>query len=537
MSIDGVFDCIVVGSGSGGSAVAGRLVERGRAVALLEAGGSDYRLPVMMPAATYLKAIGNPRYDWRYIAQADTTRGGRRDYMPRGKVLGGSSSINGMIYVRGQPEDFEDWAAQGCTGWGFKDVLPYYKRAEDNENGADEYHGVGGPLSVANLRVSHPLSEAFVQGCEAVGLPRMSDLNRPPQYGVGYLQATQRNGWRCSSYHAYIRPQHRKQNLLTVTQAHVTRILIENGAAVGVEFSSFGELQRLRARSVVLAAGALASPQILMLSGVGPAAHLKEHGIEVRRELPGVGRNLQDHAGTSHIVWTHISTYNVQSSPLHQALYLSWWLLLGRGPGSTPDAHVLAFARSNAQFERSDIQFHFTPAGYDLDEKGPVLFDKPAATALNNLHRPASRGFVELASRDPFVHPAIQPNLLSEEEDLSKLITGAKLLRQVFEAPPLKRFVRGEFKPGADVQTDDEWIAYVRESSIGIYHPAGTCKMGTGPEAVVDPTLKLRGLEGVYVADASIMPVIVSGNLNASCIMIGERCADFVQAYLDRRIS
>lgn len=532
-----VFDCIVVGSGSGGSAVAGRLAERGKMIALLEAGGSDYRLAVMMPAATYLTAIGNPRYDWRYVARADATRGGRRDYMPRGKVLGGSSSINGMLYVRGQPEDFEDWAAQGCTGWDFNNVLPYYKRAEDNERGADEYHAVGGPLGVSNLRVSHPLSTAFLETCERIGLPRMADLNRPPQYGVGYVQATQRNGRRCSSYHAYVRPLRGKRNLLTVTQAHVTRILIERGRAVGVEFSRRGEVSRLRARSVVLAAGALASPQILMLSGVGPAAHLKEHGIEVKHDLEGVGRNFQDHAGTSHIVWTNIPTYNVQNTRLHQLLYVTWWLALGRGPASTPDAHVLAFARTKAGLNRSDIQFHFTPAGYDLDEKGPVLFDKPAATALNNLHRPASRGFIELASPSPFDPPAIQPNLLAEEEDVRKLIAGAKLLRQVFDTQPLKTFVQGEFKPGADVQTEDEWVAYVRGSSIGIYHPAGTCKMGTGPEAVVDPRLNVRGVEGLFVADASIMPVVVSGNLNASCMMIGERCADFVQAHLDGRVS
>lgn len=527
------FDCIVIGSGSGGSAVAGRLAERGKKVALLEAGKSDYRLPVMMPAATYLKAIGNPRYDWRFIAQADKTRVNREDYMPRGKVLGGSSSINGMLYVRGQPEDFTDWAAQGCTGWDFETVLPYYKRAEDNENGASEYHGKGGPLGVSNLRCPHKLSDAFLEASINAGLPRMADINHPPQYGVGYAQATQRNGWRCSSYHGYIRPQKSNPNIKVITEAHVTSVLVENGRAVGVEYSRRGVVTKLSARTVVLSAGTLASPQILMLSGIGPAAHLKQHGIEVKHELPGVGRNFQDHAATSHIVWTNTQTYNMQNTLLHQLFYGAWWLFLGRGPGSTPDAHVIGFGRSNAGLNRTDLQFHFTPAGYDLDEKGPVLFDKPAATALNNLHRPLSRGFIELKSADPFEHPAIQPNLYAEEADLLKVVAGAKFMRKVFETEPLKSFVKAEFKPGADVQSDDEWISFVRENSIGIYHQAGTCKMGVGPDAVVDPRLKVHGLEGLYIADASIMPVVTSGNLNASAIMIGERCADFVQADLD----
>ena len=524
------FDYIVVGSGSGGSSVAGRLAEDGGSrVLVLEAGGSDRRLPVLMPAATYLYAIGNPRFDWRLTSAPDPSRGGRTDYMPRGKVLGGSSSINGMLYVRGQPEDFDDWAANGCAGWDFESVRPYFRRAEDNENGADADHGAGGPLGVQNLRTSHPLSEAFLRAGVEAGLEATPDLNRPPQGGIGYVQATQRGGWRCSSARAYL--WRKRPNLTVLTQAQVRRVLFEGRRAIGVEFERQGRLVVARAgKGVVLAAGAFGSPQILMLSGVGPQAHLREQGIEVVHDLPGVGENFHDHPGTSHIVWVDQPTYNVQHTLFHAMLYGALWLLAGRGPGTTPDAHVLAFTRSRPELARCDLQYHFTPVGYDLTDTGPILFDKPAVTALNNIHRPHSRGHVRLASRNPSAAPAIQPNLLGDARDLDTLIAGAKRLRAIFEAPPMARHVLGEFKPGKEVQSDDEWAAYVRETSIGIYHPAGTCKMGSDPMAVVDERLKVRGLSNLYVADASIMPVIVSGNLNANCIMIGERCADFLKA-------
>ncbi|QFR33895.1 GMC family oxidoreductase [Ancylobacter sp. TS-1] len=524
------FDYIVIGSGSGGSAVAGRLAEDGRSrVLVLEAGGSDRRLPVLMPAATYLYAIGNPRYDWRLNSQPDPSRGGRTDYMPRGKVLGGSSSINGMLYVRGQPEDFDGWAAQGCESWDFARVRPYFRRAEDNENGADADHGTGGPVSVQNLRTSHPLSDAFLRAGVEAGLEETSDINRPPQGGIGYLQATQKNGWRCNGARAYL--WRKRPNLTVLTHAQARRILFDGTRASGVMFDRKGETVTAHAaKAVVLSAGAFGSPQLLMLSGVGPQAQLREHGIDVVHDLPGVGENFHDHPGTSHIAWVDRPTYNVQHTPWHAMLYGALWLLAGRGPGTTPDAHVMAFIRSQPDLPRCDLEIHFTPAGYDLTETGPILFDRPAVTALNNIHRPYSRGHVRLASADPFAAPAIQPNLLGDARDLETLVIGAKRLRAIFEAPAMARHVLGEFKPGREVQSDDEWAAYVRETAIGIYHPAGTCKMGVDPMAVVDPTLKVRGLENLYVADASIMPVIVSGNLNANCIMIGERCADFIKA-------
>jgi choline dehydrogenase len=526
------FDYIVIGAGSAGSAVAGRLAESGaHRVLVLEAGGSDRRLPILMPAATYLTAIANPKFDWRFKAQADPTRGGRMDYMPRGKVLGGSSSINGMLYVRGQPEDFDDWAAMGCKGWDFASVLPYFKRAEDNENGASAYHGADGPLSVENLRTSHPLSEAFLRAGVEVGLPATDDLNRPPQGGIGYVQATQRKGWRCNSARAYLWDKRRQSNIEIVTGAHVRRVLFAGKRASGVEYERRGKVVRATAaRAVILSAGAFGSPQILMLSGVGPQAHLRDKGIGVVHDLPGVGENFHDHPGTAHIVWVDQPTYNVQKTPINYLLYGAMWLFAGRGPGTTPDTHVLGFTRSNPDMPRCDVQYHFTPAGYDLTEDGPILFDRPAVTALNNVHRPWSRGTVRLATSDPKAQPAIQPNLFADERDIRTLMVGGRLLRRLFEAPAMARHVVGEFKPGKEVRSDDEWAGYIRSTAMGIYHPAGTCKMGHDPMAVVDDTLKVRGMENLFVADASIMPVIVSGNLNANCIMIGERCADFVKA-------
>jgi choline dehydrogenase len=525
------FDYIVIGTGSSGSAVAGRLSEDARnKVLVLEAGGSDRRLPILMPAATYLFAIGNPRYDWRYTAAPDPTRSNRRDYMPRGKVLGGTSSINGMCYVRGQPEDFDTWAKMGCKGWEFANVLPYFKRAENNENGADEFHGVGGPLSVSNIRSPHPLSEIFLQACVTAGLPRKADINRPPQDGIGYLQATQRGGRRCSSARAYLWPAQRRPNLNLLTHAHVVRINFEGRRAAGVDFVKAGRRQRATAaRAVILCAGALASPQILMLSGVGPEAHLREKGIPVVHDLPGVGQNFHDHPGTTHTAWVRDRTYNVQRGLFRYFLYGAQWLLTGTGPGSTPDAHVIGFTRSRPQLERCDIQYHFTPAGYDLTENGPILLDRPAATGLVNIHRPLSRGWIRLKTADPFDQPEIQPNLLADENDRETLIRGHKIMRRIFDSEPMSQHVIEEFLPGRKVQTDDEWHAYVQESAIGFYHQAGSCKMGADPLAVLDERLRVRGVESLFVADASIMPVVVSGNLNANCIMIGEKCADMIR--------
>jgi choline dehydrogenase len=525
------FDYIIIGSGSAGSAVAGRLSENSSSkVLVLEAGGSDKRLPILMPAATYLTAITNPKYDWRYKAAADSTRNGRQDFMPRGKVLGGSSSINGMCYVRGQPDDFDDWAEEGCAGWSFKDVLPYFKKCERNEDGETEFHGGDGPVSVSNIRERHKLSDAFLAAAGNAGLRVTNDINVPPNDGIGYIQVTQKGGWRCSAARGYLWPATRRKNFSLLLHAHVRRILFTGKRASGVEFTRGGQTQQATAsRAVVLCAGAISSPQILMLSGIGNASHLREKGITPIHDLPWVGENFHDHPGTNVTMWVNQTTYNVQTGLPRYLLYGARWLFTGKGPGSSPDAHVIGFHRSRAGQNRCDLQYHFTPAGYDLTEDGPILFDRPAVTGYTNIHRPWSRGSIALKSNDPFDQPLIQPNLFGDDRDLETLVLGSKFLRRIFETDPIRQYVIGEHMPGAAVQTDDEWRDYVRNSAIGIYHPAGTCKMGTGKTAVVDPQLKVHGIDSLYIADASIMPVIVSGNLNANCMMIGEKCADMLK--------
>ncbi len=525
-------DYIVVGAGSSGSVVAARLSEDGRnSVLLLEAGGSDRRLAILMPAATMLTAVTNPRYDWRFMAEPDPTRGGREDYMPRGKVLGGTSSINATSYIRGAPEDYNGWAAQGCRDWDFQSVLPYFRRQEDYEGGADEYRGAGGPLSVSHIRSLHPLSRVLVETCVKAGLPFRDDINAPPQMGVGYMQATQRRGWRHSASRAYLWPAGGRDNLRIVTHAQALGLVFEGARAVGVDYVRKRKRGRATAaRGVILSAGTFGSPQLLMLSGIGPAAHLRAHGIEVRHDLPGVGENMQDHAGISQTMWVNRTTYNVQTGPLSVLFYGAQWLLTGTGPASTPIAQVCGFRRCDPGKSRSHVQYLFSPAGYDLTADGPEVFDRPAITGLTNLHRPYSCGTVRLASADPLAQPAIQPNLFGDARDIETLVLGARFFRTVLESEPIARSIVGEYLPGKEVQSDDEWRDYIRASAIGVYHPAGTCRMGHDAMAVVDDRLKVHGLDGLHVADASIMPTVVSANLNATCIMIGERAAEMVRA-------
>jgi len=525
------FDFVIVGAGSAGCVLANRLSESGRyQVLLLEAGGSDHSLVIKMPAATDLYGIGNPRYDWRYVTEPDPTRDSRRDLWPRGRVLGGSSSINGMVYMRGQPADYDNWRALGNCGWSYQDVLPYFRRSECNENGANVYRGDRGPLKVSNVRTMHPLADRFIKSGVTWGLPYNPDFAGGAFEGVGPVQATQSRGWRHSAADAYLKPAKARRNLTIQTKTTVTRIGFIGKRAATVECAwPDGTPRTVTARQeVVLSAGAIASPQLLLLSGVGPAGQIRGQGIDLVHDSPGVGRNLQDHVGAYLTYRVDEPTYNCQLGFARRIGYCVNWLLFGRGPGTTPGAMANAFVRSTPDRLYTDLQIQFTPVGYKLTADALILLEEPAFTAIPCVNRPFSRGWLELRTanyRDP---PRIEPRLLDDSRDLDTLIRGCEITRKMLGASPLADHIRGELAPGAAVRSREDWERYLRSESITIFHPCGTCKMGVDDTAVVDPELRARGLEGLSIIDASIMPHLVSGNINASVIMIAEKGADLV---------
>jgi choline dehydrogenase len=525
------FDYVIVGAGSAGCVLAARLSERAQnRVLLLEAGGSDWSPIIKMPAATDLYGIGNPRYDWRYITEPDPSRGGRQDLWPRGKVIGGSSSINAMVYMRGQPSDYDSWAALGNDGWSYRDVLPFFKKCETNEAGPDAWRGGAGPLHVSNLRTSHPLALDFIASAQAIGIPYNPDFNGERFEGVGPVQATQRRGRRCSAADAYLRPAMRRSNLEVRARAFARRILVEDGAARGIEYQrGDGSRGVVRAeRCVVLSAGAIASPQLLMLSGIGPGDELSRHGIAVKHELPGVGRNLQDHPGVYLNYRVDVPTYNSMQGLWTQARYGLLWALFGTGPATTPGALAMAFVKSGPDVPDADLQLHFTPVGYKLTPEALVVLDEPVITVIPNVNRPFSRGHIGLASAEPRDPPRIFCRLLDDQRDVEVLIAGCRILRRICRAPPLARHVKAELAPEPHLESDAELESFIRANCVTIFHPCGTCRMGRDSGAVVDPRLMVRGVDRLMVCDASVMPHLVSGNINAPVIMIGERGADFL---------
>ncbi|HEX6144697.1 MAG TPA: choline dehydrogenase [Geminicoccaceae bacterium] len=524
-------DYVVVGAGSAGCALAYRLAEDGRhSVRLLEAGGPDRNVWIHIPVG-YYRTIFDQRLGWGYETEPEPNLGGRRVPWPRGKVLGGSSSINGLVYIRGQRQDFDHWRQLGNPGWSYADVLPYFKRAEDQARGPDDFHGSGGPLGVSDLGATHPLIEAYIEACGEIGIPRNPDFNGASQEGVGYFQLTNRKGLRCSAAKAYLRPARRFPNLDVATHAPSERILFEGRRAVGVRYRQDGEAREVRVRrEVVLSAGAINSPQILQLSGIGPGEHLQGLGIEVRHDLPGVGRNLQDHFQARSVYrCTRPVTLNDRvRSPVQRVLMGLEWALFRRGPLTVGAGQGCIFARTRPELATPDVQFHLIL--FSADRPGTPLHDFSGFTASVCQLRPESRGEIMIRSADPADKPRIVANYLASETDRRCIIDGLWLARRLAGTTAMRPWIEAEIEPGPDAVDDEAMLAHARARGGTIFHPTSTCSMGPAgdPKAVVDAELRVQGIEGLRVADASIMPTVVSGNTNAACIMIGEKCADMI---------
>jgi choline dehydrogenase len=518
------FDVVVVGAGSAGCAVAGRLSEDpSLTVLLLEAGGSDDVLEVHVPAGCY--KVWRTRRDWNYTTEPQPGLDGRRLFWPRGKLIGGSSSINAMIYMRGAAADYDEWAElTGDPSWSYENVLPVFKRMEDNARGADEYHGVGGPLRVEDLRSPHPWTRAVVQSAVAAGYPRNDDFNGPTLEGVGQYQVTQRRGRRWSAADAYVHPATDRPNLTVRTGALTTRVLVEGGRAIGVEYRSGGRVHVARARrEVVLSGGAINTPQLLMLSGIGPAHHLREVGVDVVHDLPGVGGGLQDHPLVPVVSNVRSGkSLRLAESPVNLAL----WKAMGRGPLTSNLAESGLFTRSSPELSEPDLQFHFLPVKFW--KQAEIDPDVEAFSSLVVLVHVHSRGSVRLRSADPTWAPAIDAGYLTDRRDLDALVSGVEKARDIASVGPLASVLDGEWSPGATVQGRDALRASVKETLESLYHPVSSCRMGTDELAVLDSQLRVRGIDGLRVADASAMPTLVRGNTNAPTIMIGERAADLI---------
>ncbi|CUI57474.1 GMC family oxidoreductase [Achromobacter xylosoxidans] len=524
-------DYIVVGAGSAGCVLANRLSANGQhSVCLLEAGPPD-RSPWIHIPIGYGKTMFHKVLNWGYYTEPDPNMLDRRIYWPRGRTLGGSSAINGLIYIRGQRQDYDAWAAAGNPGWSWEECLPYFRKLENNDLGPGATRGTEGPLNATSIKTPHPLVEGLIGAARALGLPHVRDFNTGDQEGVGYYQLTTRNGRRCSTAVAYLRPARGRANLRVETGAHAMAILFEGSRACGVRYRQDGQVRTLRARrEVILCAGALQSPQLLQLSGVGPAALLRRFGIGVVRDLPGVGENLQDHLQIRLIYETSQPiTTNDQLRTLHgrAAMGLQWLLFRG-GPLAVGINQGGLFCRVDPASATPDTQFHFATLSADM--AGGKVHPFSGCTYSVCQLRPSSRGTVRLRSADPFEAPAMQPNYLSTELDRRMTVAAVKYARRLAATEPLAGLMKREFRPGAEVQSDDEILHFCREYGATIFHPSGTAKMGPreDPMAVVDERLRVHGVSGLRVVDCSIMPTLVSGNTNVPVVMLAERAADFI---------
>ena len=524
-------DIIVVGGGSGGAAMAGRLADGGLTVTLVEAGRTDRHYRSRIPALTSA-VVQNPEFDWCYQVEPDPTLGGRADIWPAGKLLGGGSALNGMMFIRGHRWDYDEWAREGALGWDYAAVLPYFRRLEDNERGADAWRGTGGPIAVSEGRARYPITDAWITAAQQAGIARSTDLNGQQAEGVDYVQVSQRSGTRCSAARGYLHERKGGNAPHILLEAQVLRIIVEDKRATGIIYLQDGQEKRLTARhGVVLSAGAMNTPRLLMLSGIGPADHLRAMGIDVVCDRPGVGSNLQDHVGTHIVNDVDAVTLNSDAKGLRGAWQVMKFALARKGALTTAIGHAQAFVKSRADLPAPNLQISFAAFAFDFDEQGRLMLrPNPSISTLVGLMRPRNRGRITLRSADPLAPPVIAHQQLSSTDDIDQIVEGIGIARDILRQAAMAPFIKGELRPGAAMTDPAQLRDYVRMASIPLYHPVGTAKMGhrDDPMAVVDSDLKLIGVEGLWVADASIMPTLPQGNTNATAIMIGDKGSDHV---------
>jgi choline dehydrogenase len=525
-----MYDYVVVGAGSAGCVLANRLSENGKhRVLLLEAGPRDRNIWLKIPVGIS-RVFVHPTLNWGYMTDEEPHLNNRKIYWPRGKTLGGSSAINGMAYVRGQPEDYDNWRQSGNTGWAWDDVLPFFKKSERQEHGASEAHGGDGEMAVSDPCVRHAAAKAFISAGVKTGLPRNDDFNDGKQEGVGFLQFTINGGVRHSTASAFLTPARNRPNLRIETGAQAARLLFDGRRVRGLVYRIGDKEHEVTAKEVILSAGVINSPQLLMVSGIGPAGHLREHGIGIAHDLPGVGQNLHDHLYIHYRAATDPDfSINNKINGWRILPHVLQYALQRRGLLTLAASQACAFARSGSHVERPDLQINFRPMSTIFSPEGKLLSDTfPGVTASCCHLRPQSRGHLRLQSNDPYQPPHMVANYLAEEEDRRAMIAGVRWMRRIFETSPMAEHVVRENAPGTQCQSDEEILAFIREEAQSMYHPVGTCKMGQDGNAVVDERLRVHGIGGLRVADASIMPNISSGNTNAPAIMIAEKGADMI---------